>query len=218
MSRETAIVFNDGSLESKVLQFELKTSYDLEVVNVDKYEDLQKWIEKAIEYTEGAFKGIIKIILHFPFEDYVTKDIRTQMMEIQRKNPNLRIIAWYEQAPRDGLKNRAANYGIVAEPTKIETEPFKGKTVEPVKWEKDKVLEHEYTWRPLDTEIGDKTGWKDPDDEMKAEVLDMSPKAVEEFTKDWKEIKLPEPTQDVKDIASDIVKESKKKRKKKWNI
>jgi len=113
MSRETAIVFDDGTLESKVLQFELKTSYDLEVVKVEKYSDLQTWIEKAIEYTEGTIKGILKIILHFPFEDYVQKDIRDQVMELQRKNPNLRIILWYEQAPRQNLKNRAENYGII---------------------------------------------------------------------------------------------------------
>jgi len=70
-SRESAIIFDDGTIESKVLQYELKTSYDLQVVNVDAYQpgDLQKWLEKAIEYTEGTLKGILKIILHFPFED-----------------------------------------------------------------------------------------------------------------------------------------------------
>ena len=113
MSRETAIIFDDGTIESKVLQFELKTSYDIQTVPVEKYSDLQIWIEKAIEYTEGAFKGILKIILHFPFEDYVTKDIRTEKMELERKNPNLRIILWYEQAPRENIKHRAENYGIV---------------------------------------------------------------------------------------------------------
>jgi hypothetical protein len=173
MSRETAIVFDDGSLESKVLRFELKTSYDLEVVKVEKYSDLQTWIEKAIEYTEGAFKGILKIILHFPFEDYVQKDIRDQVMELQRKNPNLRIILWYEQAPRQNIKNRAANYGIMVEPVKETYAPAK----------------------PL---------FIDPDTEMK---------------------------ENVKNIASDIIKENKEKadqptyspppkkpRKRRWNI
>jgi len=161
MSRETAIVFDDGTIESKVLRFELKTSYDLEVVKVEKYSDLQTWIEKAIEYTEGAFKGILKIILHFPFEDYVQKDIRDQVMELQRKNPNMRIILWYEQAPRENIKHRAENYGIV-------------------EWK----LEKPEVPAPYNPPI-------DPDTEMK---------------------------ENVKNIASDIVKETKKKKKRKWNI
>ena len=114
-SRENAIIFDDGSIESKVLQHELKTSYDITVVPVEKYEDLPRWLDEAIKKTEGLFKGIIKIILHFPFEDYIQKDIRTQMMELERKYPNIRIIPWYEQAPREGIKNRAANYGIKQE-------------------------------------------------------------------------------------------------------
>jgi len=187
-SRETAIIFDDGSIESKVLQFELKTSYDIQTVPVEKYSDLQTWIEKAIEYTEGAFKGILKIILHFPFEDYVQKDIRDQVMELQRKNPNLRIILWYEQAPRQNIKNRAANYGILAEPAQ-DNKP-------------QKIKEIEESIKSGSTLIANRI---DPDDEMK---------------------------ENVKNIASDIVKETPtyrwpeeepattkpKKKKRKWNI
>jgi len=185
-SRETAIIFDDGTLESKVLQFELKTSYDLEVVKVEKYSDLQTWIEKAIEYTEGTIKGILKIILHFPFEDYVQKDIRTEVMELHRKNPNLRIILWYEQAPRENIKHRAENYGIV-------------------EWKLEKpTMEREYKKEYIEKvgEVFKPT--VDPDDEMK---------------------------ENVKNIASDIVKETPtyrwpeeepatkpKKKKRKWNI
>jgi len=174
-SREPAIVFDDGSIESKVLQHELKTSYDITVVPVDKYEDLPKWLDEAIKKTEGLFKGIIKIFLHFPFEDYVTKDIRTQMMEIEHNNSNIRIIAWYEQAPRDRIKIRAANYGIVAEPVK--------------QIAVDEITINECSGggefrKPVGVVI-------DPDDEMKA---------------------------DVANIASDIIKDTKKSRKKKWNI
>jgi len=186
-SRESAIIFDDGTIESKVLQYELKTSYDLQVVNVDAYQpgDLQKWLEKAIEYTEGTLKGILKIILHFPFEDYVQKDIRTQIMELERKHPNIRIIPWYEQAPRQGLQNRAANYGIMED----KFEDITKHTEESLKelWKNEPVI--------------------DPDTEMK---------------------------ENVKNIASDIVKESKKtvhehldynlsqaskpRKKRKWNI
>jgi len=172
LSRETAIIFDDGTIESKVLQYELKTSYDLEVVKVEKYSDLQTWIEKAIEYTEGAFKGILKIILHFPFEDYVQKDIRDQVMELQRKNPNLRIILWYEQAPRENIKHRAENYGIVEWKSTLK-EKYNGDIEKAEKFEAPDRIN------------------LDPDDEMK---------------------------ESIQNIASDIVKETKKKKKRKWNI
>ena len=111
-SRETAIVFDDGSLESKVLQFELKTSYDITVIPVSQYKRLETWLNEAsIDTTK-----ILKIFLHFPFEDYLLKDIRTEISEASHNNPNLRIIPWYEQASRESIKNRAANYGVKAEP------------------------------------------------------------------------------------------------------
>jgi len=183
MSRETAIVFNDGSLESKVLQFELKTSYDIQVIDVPKYSNLQEWVEKAIEYTENTIKGILKIILHFPIEDYIQKDIRTEMMEIQRKNPNLRIIAWYEQAPRTNIANRAANYGI-------KQDTFKA--VKQTEVASDKVTPY-----PKGKE-------------------DLSDEFVKKLEESHTTVKLSEPTQDIKDIASDIRKDigDKKKRRK----
>jgi hypothetical protein len=112
---EKIFAFDDGSIESKVMQHELKNTYDIQPIKVEKYDDLPTWLETAIKYTEGAFTGIIKIFLHFPFEDYIQKDIRTVIQEAERKNPKLRIIPWYEQAHRQGLQNRAANYGITTE-------------------------------------------------------------------------------------------------------
>lgn len=173
MSRESAIVFNDGSIESKVLQHELKTSYDLQVIDVPKYEDLQKWVEKAIEYTEGTLKGILKIILHFPIEDYIQKDIRDQIMAIQEKNPNLRIIAWYEQASREGLKNRAENYGIID-------------------WKSTPPPEPEQVKPTID-----------PDDEMKniaSDIIKESKKTVSEH------------------LDYNLSQATKPKKKRKWNI
>src|SRR6476659_4399050 len=161
MKPEKIFAFDDGSIESKVMQHELKNTYDIQPIKVEKYEDLPTWLDKAIKYTEGAFTGIIKIFLHFPFEDYIQKDIRTVIQEAERKNPKLRIIPWYEQAHRQGLQNRAANYGITTT-----TEIY------------DKTL--------LNKDVVEK--------EDKPEVLDMSPKAIEEMTKGWKEIKLSEPT------------------------
>jgi hypothetical protein len=67
---------------------------------------------------------IQKIFLHFCYEDYITRDIRTEMAEIMHKNPNLRIIAWYEQATKDSIKHRADNYGIKKMTVDDKPEPF----------------------------------------------------------------------------------------------
>jgi len=108
MSRETAIIFDDGSLESKVLQFELKTSYDLNVVQVKPFTKLDNWLAEIIDETDQ----IQKIFLHFPSEDYITTDLRDQVNFANHNYPLLRIVPWYEKASRDSLKHRAANYGI----------------------------------------------------------------------------------------------------------
>ena len=198
MSKESAIIFDDGSIESKVLQHELKTSYDITTVSVNQYQpgDLQKWIEKSIEITEGLLKGIIKVILHFPFEDYVQKDIRTEMMELQRKNPNLRIIPWYEQAPRDGIKNRAANYGIVAEPIKLDKPLREFRITDTGEIEIDKVEPPKsptLTSRDID-----------PDDEMKANVSNIASDIITNVESEGFTLHKDEP--------------KKKGKKKKWNI
>ena len=108
MSRESAIIFDDGSLESKVLQFELKTSYDLNVVQVKPFSKLDNWLAEVIDETDQ----IQKIFLHFPSEDYITTDLRDEVNRANHLYPLLRIVPWYEKASRDSLKHRAANYGI----------------------------------------------------------------------------------------------------------
>ena len=146
MSNERIVVFDDGSIETKVMQHELKNTYDMTVVPVDKYEDLPTWLDKAIKATEGLFTGIIKIFLHFPFEDYIQKDIRTEIMEATRKNPNLRIIPWYEQAPREGLKIRAVNYGI--QPTIIQNKVDKQEVVREQVWDIPDKPKHQLPEEP----------------------------------------------------------------------
>ena len=108
MSRESAIIFDDGSLESKVLQFELKTTYDLNTVQVKPFTKLDNWLAEVIDETDQ----IQKIFLHFPSEDYITTDLRDEVNRANHLYPLLRIVPWYEKASRDSLKHRAANYGI----------------------------------------------------------------------------------------------------------
>jgi len=209
-SKESAVIFDDGSIESKVLQFELKTSYDITTVSVNQYQpgDLQKWIEKSIEITEGLLKGIVKVILHFPFEDYVQKDIRTEMMELQRKNPNLRIIPWYEQAPRDNIKNRAANYGIRFKAIK-QTE-VASDTITPQK----EGMSEEFIKALKDTKP------VDPDDEMKADIKNIASDIVKETKTYDTNIDLSKLPEDKDKWKPDwkATEPTKKSRKKKWNI
>ena len=107
-NRESAIIFDDGSIESKVLQFELKTTYDLNVVQVKPFTKLDNWLAEVIDETDQ----IQKIFLHFPSEDYITTDLRDEVNRANHLYPLLRIVPWYEKASRDSLKHRAANYNI----------------------------------------------------------------------------------------------------------
>jgi len=106
---EKIYVFDDGSLESKVMQYELKNTYDMTVIKAQPDKKLSEWLKQI----DDQFNKIIKIFLHFPFEFYITKDIRTEILEAEHKNPKIRIIGWYEQASRDSIKHRAINYGIM---------------------------------------------------------------------------------------------------------
>jgi len=184
---EKIFAFDDGSLESKVMQHELKNTYDIQPIKVEKYDDLPTWLETAIKYTEGAFTGIIKIFLHFPFEDYIQKDIRTVIQEAERKNPKLRIIPWYEQAHRQGLQNRAANYGITTE--------IYDKTL----LNKD-VVEKEPLEREYDKKYLEKAGDSFTDNKEVADDV-------------MKEIKLSEPTGEYSIDKSNKVKIKKTKKK-----
>ena len=99
-------VFDDGSINSKVLQFEIK---DAEVIEVKPYTKLDIWLAEIPIKDE-----IQKIFLHFCSGDLIRQDvdIRTDVMEAQHKYPNMRIILQYEQMDRQTIENRAAKYGI----------------------------------------------------------------------------------------------------------
>ena len=100
-------VFDDGTINSKVLQFEIK---DAEVIEVKPYTKLDTWLAEIPQYKDE----IQKIFLHFSSGDLIRQDvdIRTDVMEAQHKYPNMRIILQYEQMDRQTIENRAAKYGI----------------------------------------------------------------------------------------------------------
>ncbi len=115
-AKEEIVIFDDGSLESKVMQHELKNTYKLNVFQVKPYTKLDTWLAETIDETDQ----VQKIFLHFPFEDYIDtkKDIRTEISEAGRKYPLLRVIPWYEQTHRDAIQNRANTYGISVDEVK----------------------------------------------------------------------------------------------------
>src|SRR4030095_6222742 len=121
-AKEEIVIFDDGSLESKVMQHELKNTYKLNVFQVKPYTKLDIWLAETIDETDE----VQKIFLHFPFEDYIDtkKDIRTEIQEAGRKYPLLRVIPWYEQTHKDAIQNRANSYGVTAEQPKPEPDPI----------------------------------------------------------------------------------------------
>ena len=61
---DTVTIFNDGSLEARVLKYELLKGYGVVEIPVDKYTKLEDWVNKL----ELDDKKIDRVFLHFPFE------------------------------------------------------------------------------------------------------------------------------------------------------
>ena len=109
MGKEEIYVFDDGSLESKVLNYELeRCNYSITKIDVQEYSKLDKWVARLIENSNDT----CKVFLHFPIEDYIQKDIRTEIQEAEHRYKFLRVIPWYEQTTRHDIEIRAKDYGI----------------------------------------------------------------------------------------------------------
>ena len=111
---ETITILNDNSLEYQVLKRDLENNYLLNIIKVEPYTKLEDWINLALKEADDP----LKVYIHFVYEDFSLKDLRTEIMELERKHKRLRIIAPYEQNDRITIKHRAENYGIVVEPVK----------------------------------------------------------------------------------------------------
>jgi len=111
---ETITILNDNSLEFQVLKRDLENNYLLNIIKVEPYTKLEDWINLALKEADDP----LKVYIHFVYEDFSLKDLRTEIMELERKHKRLRIIAPYEQNDRITIKHRAENYGIVVEPVK----------------------------------------------------------------------------------------------------
>jgi hypothetical protein len=110
--KDIITVFHDGSIECQVLLYELKEQdeYIIHEVPVEKakYWKLADWVDQVKNNQDDP----LRIFLHFPYEDYITSDLRTEMMELEHENKRLRLIPYYEQADRTSLHRRAEKYGI----------------------------------------------------------------------------------------------------------
>jgi len=111
---ETITILNDNSLEYQVLKRDLENNYLLNIIKVEPYTKLEDWINLALKEADDP----LKVYIHFVYEDFSLKDLRTEIMELEREHKRLRIIAPYEQNDRITIKHRAENYGIVVEPVK----------------------------------------------------------------------------------------------------
>lgn len=98
-------IFDDGSLESKVLQHE----YPVTVIKVGPY-NLNKWLSEVIEETDD----VIKVYLHFCHSTLLRQDIdiRTDVAEALHNYPYLRIIMPYEQMDKATIERKANEYNI----------------------------------------------------------------------------------------------------------
>ena len=102
-------VFDDGSLASKVLQYEVK---DVEVIKVKPYIKLDQWLSDSGILEENDKQ--VFIFLHFTTGDLIRTDvdIRADVAAAIHNYPNLRIILQYQQMDNPGIERRALNYGI----------------------------------------------------------------------------------------------------------
>ena len=134
---ETITILNDNSLEYQVLKRDLENNYLLNIIKVEPYTKLEDWINLALKEADDP----LKVYIHFVYEDFSLKDLRTEIMELERKHKRLRIIAPYEQNDRITIKHRAENYGIVVEPVRPNRLQEQLKDIQETTVESPKVVE-----------------------------------------------------------------------------
>ena len=95
-------VFDDGSLESKVLQHDIP---DAQVFKVKPYTKLDDWLAEILEEDDN----IKFVYLHFCQGDLIKPnvDIRTEISTALHNYPYLRIILRYEQMDKPRNKRDA---------------------------------------------------------------------------------------------------------------
>ena len=106
-------IFDDGSLEFKVLQKEIP---DATVVKVGKY-NMNDWLLDVIEEDDN----IKFCYLHFCTGDLIKPDIdiRADIAAALHNYPKVRIILPFEQQDRPSIERKALNYGIKSEVDKL---------------------------------------------------------------------------------------------------
>jgi len=125
-------MFDDGSIESKVQEYELrKNGYNVDVLPVEPLKDkIQDWFT-GIKHDDS----VKKVYLHLCYEDFNDPKKYDELTDLRSRYPDLRIILYFESATRSSIKERAKEYGIeedVKEITlqdKIEEFRFKGEEV-----------------------------------------------------------------------------------------
>lgn len=131
------IIFSDGSLQSKALEYELSHPLDPDIgfnihrINVELGKegrpDLERYFEE-IQKLENNHKfdsdilaltrmnhpnlEIFLLFLHYSGEDFKKFDIEYQLKQIRAKYPNIPIVCAYRFMTRKTIESNAKKYGI----------------------------------------------------------------------------------------------------------
>ena len=103
-------IFDDGSLESKVLQKEIP---DAQVIKVGPYSNLNNinnWLVDVIDEDDN----VKFCYLHFCTGSLIRQDvdIKADVAAALHNYPNIRIILPFEQMDSPSIERKSKNYGI----------------------------------------------------------------------------------------------------------
>ncbi len=105
--REEIVIFDDGSIASRLLQHELKDKYDIKVVGVNIADDLFECFAKI--------SSDKKVHLHYTYEKYAEnkEQLRKDIQNIEHLGFRNLVVLDYEGLDQKTMEYRAADAGIV---------------------------------------------------------------------------------------------------------
>jgi hypothetical protein len=106
MAKEKVIIFDDGTLETALLQNMFGDDYDFEKIKTKEFSagDLTKWLEQVKD--KGTPEERQKVFLSFNNEFSIANDIRKAVQKATVEHPNLSIAMMMEGMSADSIKER----------------------------------------------------------------------------------------------------------------
>lgn len=125
------ILFCDGSIESKVLEYELShplepdIGFNIQRIDVKLDKDGKPGLEKyfhqiqKLENNHKIYSDIstrdattFEVFLHYNGEDFKKFEIEKELIQIREKYPNLTIVCAYQYTTHQVVERNAKKYGI----------------------------------------------------------------------------------------------------------